>query len=407
MAKLIELNLPKPFASQADFVYSKKNRIIAMAGRRGGKTSGLGIRSSLKFLEGKRILYGAPTADQSNRFWTTVNKSLQPMIDEGVVTKHSQMRMLTNQHTGATIWVKTAWVPDMLRGDYADELILDEFQMQDPAIWESVGQPMLLDTNGTAVICFTPPTPFSKGIRARDKQHSIKLYRQMKRKSEWDVFNFSSYDNPYLSRDALDQLKQEMHPLSYRLEILAEDVTQMPGALWSRELLAKCYLLDNHPTTYERIVIGVDPSGGAHDEVGIFVCGKIGQMYYCIEDLSTKSLSPNAWAKVIIETYYRHKADRVVIEKNFGGDMVEALIHSIDNSVSTKNVFSSRNKIIRAEPIASLYERMMVKHLMPFDILEDQLCTYELDASWSPDRMDAMVFAMTELSTPHQPYVFA
>jgi phage terminase large subunit-like protein len=149
-----------------------------------------------------------------------------------------------------------------------------------------------------------------------------------------------------------------------------------------------------------RIVVAIDPAVTANensDETGIVVCGVSGNgHYYVLEDLSCRA-SPDTWARIAVDAYQRWKADRMVGETNNGGDMIEHLLRQVDRSVSYKKVTATRGKIIRAEPIAAIYEQQRAHHVGGFMELEDQMCNYTVGADFSPDRMDAMVWAMTDL----------
>ena len=123
-----------------------------------------------------------------------------------------------------------------------------------------------------------------------------------------------------------------------------------------------------------------------------------------LEDLSGK-YGPHEWAAKAIAAYRRHKADRILAEVNNGGAMVEATIRALDHLVSFKAVHASRGKVVRAEPIAALYEQRKVHHVGNFAVMEDQMCAFTSDfdrgrVGYSPDRVDALVWALTELSGP-------
>lgn len=153
--------------------------------------------------------------------------------------------------------------------------------------------------------------------------------------------------------------------------------------------------------SFTRIVIGVDPAitfTEDSDETGIIIAGKaLTQEIYVLEDLSCQG-SPTFWMQRIIEAYYLYKADRIVSETNQGGDLVETLLRSLDPYISFKAVHATRGKKARAEPIAALYEQGKIFHLKPFVKLEEQLCSYVPGKTKkSPDRMDALVWALTEL----------
>ena len=148
------------------------------------------------------------------------------------------------------------------------------------------------------------------------------------------------------------------------------------------------------------MVVAIDPAGTSKEtssETGIIVAGKIREEGYILADRSGR-YSPRKWAEVAISLYEEFKADRIVAEKNYGGEMVEYTLRTVDPHVSYKAVDATRGKRIRAEPIASLYEKGAIWHVGHFNELEDQLCTWEPDSGQeSPDRLDATVWALTEL----------
>lgn len=153
-----------------------------------------------------------------------------------------------------------------------------------------------------------------------------------------------------------------------------------------------------------RVVVAVDPSGtkgdGGGDDIGIVAAGlAIDGHAYVLED-ATCQLSPEGWGRRAVDRAARWQADRIVGEKNFGGDMVRFTIRTADPKASYKDVSASRGKIVRAEPIAALYEQGKVHHVGEFPDLEDQMCNFTANGyvgESSPDRADALVWALTEL----------
>lgn len=402
MTKNLTVHLPKPHSKQLEFLRSKAKRKVIRAGRRGGKTVGMSIYAVEKFLEGKRVLYAAPTSDQIARFWTTVTRALQELIDAKVFTKNETEHIIELKATEQRIRAKTAWNADTLRGDYADELILDEFQLMNEDAWAVVGAPMLLDNNGNATFIYTPPSLRTRSVtKADDPQHAAKLYKKAlaRQDDRWSTFNFTSHDNPFLSKQALSEITEDMSSIAYRMEIMAEDIDEAPGALWTRDNIEK-YRIEK-PPQLKRIVVGIDPSGTSKttsDEAGIVIAGIDVQGHgYVLEDV-TNIYTPTGWAYKAIAAYDQWEADRIVGEVNYGGDMVETIIRGIDKDVSYKSVIASRGKYIRAEPIASFYERGMVHHVGKFNKLEDELCLW-LPGDKSPNRLDALVWCFTELMT--------
>jgi len=391
------VNLRKPHAVQRQFVDCEAKRVVIRAGRRGGKTVGASQRAVKRFLEGKRVLYAAPTEDQIGAFWFEVKRALQEPVDRGVFVKNETMHYIELPGTKQRIRAKTAFNADTLRGDYADELILDEFQMMNENAWGLVGAPMLADNDGNAVFIYTPPSLQSRArSKANDPQHAAKLFKQASQDTSgrWQTFHFASRENPYISQKAIDELAQDMTSIAYRMEILAEDVEEVPGALWKRERIDAARVT-KHPDL-SRVVVGVDPTASSMgDEAGIITAGIANDHYYTIADDSRQG-SPQEWATAAVTAYHRHKADAIVAEKNNGGEMVEAVIKQVDPNVNVKLVWASRGKETRAEPIAAIAEQGRDHHVGCFPQLEDELCLWT-PGDKSPNRLDAKVWAMTEL----------
>ena len=191
-----------------------------------------------------------------------------------------------------------------------------------------------------------------------------------------------------------------------RQELNAELLADIAGALWQMEWLDRDRV--RAAPELKRIVVAIDPAvsnNEGSDETEIVVAGVArDQQAYVLEDLSGR-YAPHEWAAKAIDAYRRHKADRILAEINNGGDMVEGTIRAIDPRVSFKKVHASRGKVVRAEPIAALYEQRKVHHVGGFATMEDQMCGFTSDfdrsrAGYSPDRVDALVWALTELSGP-------
>jgi len=401
-----DIVMPTPHEKQKEFVETDKKRVMVRAGRRGGKTVGVAIRSAQKFLAGKRVLYAAPTIDQVDRFWTETCRIFQDPIDQKIFNKNSTRHILELPGTERRIRAKTAWNADTLRGDYADELILDEFQLMNEEVWGVVGAPMLADNNGDAAFIYTPPSLASRSAsKANDPQHAAKMFKRIKASGDprWKLVHFSSHDNPHISSEALDELSNDMTALAYRMEIMAEDVDEAPGALWTRHTIEsnRVYRI---PDQTERIIIGVDPSEtSTGDEAGIVAAALSAGHGYILGDDSLQG-SPLQWAQAAVAAYHRHHADMIVAESNAGGEMVALTIATVDPNIRVKLVHSSRGKMVRADPVAAQYEHGLVHHVGSFPKLEDEMCLF-VPGGKSPNRLDAMVFALTELDLSHKSHL--
>jgi phage terminase large subunit-like protein len=189
-----------------------------------------------------------------------------------------------------------------------------------------------------------------------------------------------------------------------RQELNAEILDDLPGALWTREMLDKARTRGVVPDL-QRIVVSIDPSGTAGteddgDSIGIIVAGRdVNGQAHVLADRTCK-LSPASWGRRAVEAYQEFKADRIIAERNFGGAMVRHVIETTNPKVAYEEVTASRGKVIRAEPVAALYEQGRVSHHGLFPELEDQMCQFSSTGyigEGSPDRVDALVWAITDL----------
>lgn len=240
----------------------------------------------------------------------------------------------------------------------------------------------------------------------------------------WTVLNMpaiSEEDTPDdLHRKPGEALWPERYPIEHLREIettltpyqWAALYQQQPedyeGALWNYAIIEEHRWPENKPLPrMSTIVIGVDPSGGEdtsanggdkHDEVGIVIIGKdYADHYYVLDDLSG-SRSPYDTALSTVAAYYQYSADFIIVEINFGGDMMRDLIGTVDKRPAVVEVKASRSKRIRAEPVSSIYRQGRVHHVGRLNTLEKQMCSWTPLAKKSPDRLDALVWGITYLS---------
>lgn len=380
----------------------KVARKVVRAGRRGGKTFGVAIAAVLAFLDGRRVLYATPTSDQFNRFWDLVKLFLGDAIKAGVYSKNENQHTIALSGTDARIKCKTAWNADTLRGDFADLLILDEYQLMHENTWDSVAAPMLLDTGGDAIFIYTPPSAGSMAkSKATDKRHATKMFKRAAADTSgrWKTYTFTSHDNPHLDATALSEITQDMTPLAYKQEILAEELDEIPGALWTRSILDETRVL-TLPEDLVRIVVGVDPKvteKRTDSETGIVVAAlSMDAQVYAFKDNSTNT-SPDDWAKTVIRTYYATNADRIVVEVNNGGALVKSVIRQYDKRIPIHQVSASRGKALRAEPVSALWEQGKGHIVGELPELEEQMVSFTPGDRHSPDRLDALVWACTML----------
>jgi phage terminase large subunit-like protein len=252
-------------------------------------------------------------------------------------------------------------------------------------------------------------------VRDASKPNRVMLIMNPSFKSHWIYKRFvKNPDSKYctyihttylhnkqnLSQSFIEQAKRTRQENLHRYEhlFLGKWLDDAEGMLWNRPIIERSRM----PTAPElqRIVVAIDPAATANmesDETGIIVCGKDKAGYgYVLEDLSGK-YSPSQWGSIAVKARERWNSDCIVAEKNQGGDMVESVIRSAGEKQRIKLVTATKGKYIRAEPVYSLYEQGKIFHIGQFPLLESQMITFDPDKGKSPDRVDALVWAFTEL----------
>jgi len=290
---------------------------------------------------------------------------------------------------GSRIKGFSAEKPDRLRGPqhhgaWCDELAAWEY----PETWDQLQFGLRLGTHPQTVVTTTPrPT---------------KIIKELIKDPENIVTRGSTYENAdNLAASTLVTLQTKYADTRLgRQELFGEILDDNPGALWTRAMLESARVKDTPHLI--RVVVGIDPavtSGEDSDSTGIVVAGMTPDgHYYILADYTLKA-SPQVWAEKAVYAFELHKADRIIAETNNGGDLVVHLLQQVKNTIPVKKVTASRGKAVRAEPIAALSEQGKLHMVGYFPELEDELCEYEPGVSAkSPDRMDAMVWAVTELS---------
>jgi phage terminase large subunit-like protein len=290
---------------------------------------------------------------------------------------------------GAKSLIFTADEPERLRGKQHMKLWCDELAAwRYPEAWTQAMLGLRLGDSPQACVTTTPKP--------------VKILLDLLKHPKAEIVTGTTYENrSNLADDWFgDIISQYEGTRLGQQELLAEIITDVPGALWQRHLL-DMYRVKTPPLELLRIVVAVDPAVTSTDEsseTGIIVAALDAKNRhgYVLEDVSVTRGRPEEWARVAVNAYHRYKADRIIGEVNNGGEMVESTIRTVDPLVSYKAVRASRSKQTRAEPISSLYEQGRVHHVGTFAQLESQLCTW-VPGEKSPDRLDAMVWALTEL----------
>ena len=402
-------NYIRPFPKQYEILYyldhNEDVHGVLAAGRRFGKTHLSSYVATNRMVElGHKVLYIAPTDDQTKLFWKYVLEQMAPLIESEKCTVNKSDREIKMVEGKGELLTRTAWHADHLRGESGDTIILDEYQSQSELLWGEVVFPMLIDNGGQALIIMTPPSAKMKETKAKDPRHAIKSVKEWDSKPEdYHRFHGTSWDNPHNDVKRLEQSKRVMGDVEYRIEIMAEFIEDYDRhALWKPE-----WIEHRAPAgEFDRIAIGVDPSGTVTgDDTGIVVVGEYadGSLHVLLDE-TVRGATPDLWSARIqyCVNLYRRFDPVVVAEVNFGGDMVK---HTIESEVDcpVEVMRASRGKRRRADPIAKRYAKGEVWHSPGLEDLESQMLTWtkadeDRPGAPSPDRMDAMVWAATWLT---------
>jgi phage terminase large subunit-like protein len=312
---------------------------------------------------------------------------------------------------GAIATTYSADEPDRLRGPQHTDAWADELaSWRYPEAWDQLQFGLRLGLNPRAIVTTTPrPTPLVKDLIASPTTH---------------VTRGSTYENAAnLAPAFLESIERKYaHTRLGRQEIFAEVLSDNPGALFFASQIEK--LRVRAAPRLLRIVIALDPAVSNNpnsDETGIIVIGLGADLHaYVLADLSGR-FTPAEWARRAVRAFYEFQADRIVAEVNQGGALVESNLRTVDPRVPYKAVRASRGKAIRAEPVAGLYEQGRVHHVGVFASLEDQMCAFDpimaaaapvrrakdlspsAALSKSPDRLDALVWGVSELMIEARP----
>lgn len=368
---------------------------LILAGRGWGKTrtgaedvAYYGFRNA-----GSRIAIVAPTYSDARDTCVEGDSGLLGVLPPEMVDTWNRSLGELILVNGTRYKLFSADEPDRLRGPQHHRAWCDELAAwTKPDAWDQMLFGLRLGQNPQAVVTTTPkPVPLVRRI-AQDART-----RLTRGKTRDNAAN--------LAPSALAQLEARYAGTRLgRQELDAEILDDIAGALWTRGMIDDALKPVAVPQM-QRVVVAIDPSGTGGDDdtgdsIGIVVAGKgVDGRAYILADRTCK-LSPAGWGRVAVEAYRDFKADRIVAERNFGGAMVAHVIRTSDPKAAYSEVTASRGKVVRAEPVAALYEQGRVTHVQPLPDLEDQFCQMTGDGyvgEGSPDRADAAVWALTDL----------
>lgn len=373
-----------------------------IAGRGFGKTrtGAEWIRGLAESGKAKRIALLGATAADTRDVMVKGPAGLLAISSPSFLPVYRPSLRLVEWPNGAQATLFSADEPERLRGPQHDAAWVDElgaYRYPDDA-WSNLEFGLRLGDDPRAIVTTTPrPT---------------KKLREILADATTTVTRGSTFANrANLAPQFLAAILKKYEGTRLGLqEIEGRLLDDAPGALWKR---AQIDALRVSPRRLEgdryvanlpdmvRVVVAVDPSvsdGEDSDECGIVVAG-LGSdgIAYVLDDLSAR-MAVTAWSRLVVDTYNARQADRVIAETNQGGDLVEASLRAVQPGVSYASVRAKRAKVLRAEPVAALYEQRRVRHVGAFGALEDQMCGWDPTSSdASPDRVDALVYALTHL----------
>lgn len=333
----------------------------------------------------------APTYGDLKRVCFAGESGLLGILDKGLLTDSGYNKSANEIefYNGSKIIGFPAIEPDRLRGVQFHRVWCDEL-----ASWryrETFDNLMMALRLGQSPKCIITTTP-----------RPTELIKELAVRSDTKIIRGSTFDNvANLAPSAIKMLKERYEGTRLgRQELYAEILEDIEGALFHGANIEQNRV--ELTPTLTRIVVSIDPavtSNASSDETGIVVAGRgEDNHYYILEDFSG-IFSPDVWIKKAIECYYKFDADRIVCEVNNGGDLIEKLLRVQDVNVPYTSVRATRGKMLRAEPISALYEQDKVHHVGYFKELEDQMTSYTPYTTKSPDRLDALVWALTSLQS--------
>ena len=399
--------------NQLKFLFEHKPTakfIVVPCGRRWGKTKGAANGTIEWMVEGNKLLWGDTISSNIDRY---VDRYFKPELKASGIKYiwSAQKKLLELPDFGGYMDFRSADRPENWEGFGYDKIILNEagIILKNEYLYTNAVLPMLMDNPGSKL--FAIGTPKGKIKKDNTEHRYYAMYkRAIDNDPSYDLYQFSSYDNPFLSKEDISILEDEirlMNPQMVDQEIYAKFVDGAAGELWD-EVIIERQRIQKAPEL-KRITVNLDPAISAtasSDETGITVTGKDGNGNgYVLDDESGK-YTPEQWASIAVKLVNKWSADCIVAEKNQGGDMVESVLKSAGCKTRIKLVTATKGKYVRAEPIYSFYEQGKVFHVGYHNRLEAQMCSFTSELKTSPDRVDSLVWGLTELMLGSEMFFF-
>ncbi len=370
---------------------------LFVGGRGAGKTRAGAewIRQQVESGACRRLALVAPTAADARDVMIEGESGLLEVCPSWELPFYEPSKRRLTWANGAIATTFSAEEPARLRGPQFDGAWADELAFwRYPQAWDNLLMGLRLGTDPRCAVTTTPrPIPIVKALLS---DPTVTVTRS------------TTYENQENLAEAFVThiIARYQGTRIGRQELLAELVEDLPGALWARAWIDAARRRQEEVPKLSRIVVSIDPAisdpasakrGQELSEAGIVVAGRDSAGHgWVLADLSLRA-SPDGWARRAVAAYRDFQADRVVAEANQGGEMVALTLRTVSPSVPVKLVHASRGKRTRAEPVAALYEQGKIHHVGNLASLEDQLCLWTPEDPWSPDRLDALVHALTEL----------
>jgi len=293
---------------------------------------------------------------------------------------------------GTVLTFKSADNPDSLYGEDVYAFVFDEFSRAKEEAWFALR---------TTITYTNAKGKFIGNVVGKNWAYRIAQKAKSGVDTNYEYHKVTAYDAVkagILKQEEVDAARIELPKRIFKMLYEAE-IAEIEGALWSFELIEP-YRVFELPEL-SRVVVAIDPavtSKKESDETGIVVAAKgVDGHGYVLND-GSGTMTPNGWATEVVKLYHEYTADRAVGEVNNGGDLIENTLRNTDASISYKSVHATRGKVIRAEPIVALYERGLIHHYKTLHGLEDQMTGWDAtNGDKSPDRVDALVWALTDL----------
>lgn len=378
---------------------------LILAGRGFGKTrtGAETIRYLIDKQEIKQIgLVGATDYD-ARQIMVEGQSGLLSCYPDGEQPLYEPSKRQITWPNGAKAFLFSADAPEQLRGPQFDFVWVDELCKFDraEAIWDQINFSLRLGAHPRALIT-TTPKPMSL-LKSFVKQEGREVF----------VTRGSTFDNKdHLSKRFLQSIEEKYKGTTLgRQELFGEIVDRGQNGLWSFDLIEKSKSLNTKVPELKDVIIAVDPAVTSHsqsDETGIIVLGRDHKGYVFVVDDLSGAFSANQWMSLVKTAYHKYKANLVIMEGNQGGDILKTLLTNTDPTLRIKMVHAIKNKFLRAEPVHALYEQGKIFHIPSgrLKLLENQMLSFSKDMiqkrNQSPDRVDALVWGITELCLSRQ-----